>query len=35
MSNVFSGKRITVFYIDTGYQLIYLLIMGVIITVWR
>jgi hypothetical protein len=35
MANVFSGKRITVFYIDTGYQLIYLLIMGVIITVWR
>lgn len=35
MSNVFSGKRLTVFYIDTGYQLIYLLIMGLIITVWR
>src|SRR5262245_27956219 len=28
MANVFSGKRIRVFYIDTGYQLVYLLVMG-------
>jgi len=35
MANVFSDKRITVFYIDTGYQLVYLLIMGAIITVWH
>ena len=35
MAKVFSDKRITVFYIDTGYQLVYLLIMGVIVTVWH
>ncbi|HJZ66595.1 MAG TPA: DUF1761 domain-containing protein [Blastocatellia bacterium] len=35
MANVSSGKRLTVFCIDTGYQLIYLLMMGLIITVWR
>ena len=35
MATVFSDKRITVFYIDTGYQLVYLLIMGSIITVWH
>lgn len=35
MANMFSDKRITVFYIDTGYQLVYLLVMGSIITVWR
>ncbi|MFY9608063.1 MAG: DUF1761 domain-containing protein [Blastocatellia bacterium] len=34
-ANMFSGKRITVFYIDTAYQLVYLLLMGAIITVWR
>jgi Protein of unknown function (DUF1761) len=35
MANVFSEKRITVFLIDTGYQLVYLVIMGIIITVWQ
>ena len=35
MASVFSDKRIAVFYIDTGYQLVYLLIMGAIITVWQ
>src|SRR5258708_5510445 len=35
MANMFTEKRITVFYIDTGYQLVYLLIMGAIITAWQ
>jgi hypothetical protein len=35
MANVFSDKRITVFYIDTGYQLVYLLVMGSILAVWQ
>ena len=35
MANMFTEKRITVFYIDTGYQLVYLLLMGVIITAWQ
>ena len=35
VANMFSGKRITVFYIDTAYQLVYLLIMGAIIVVWH
>lgn len=35
MATMFTDKRITVFYIDTGYQLVYLLIMGAIITVWQ
>ena len=35
MANMFSEKRITVFCIDTGYQLLYLLIMGAIITAWQ
>jgi Protein of unknown function (DUF1761) len=35
MANVFSDKRISVFYIDTGYQLVYLLVMGSILAVWR
>jgi len=34
-ANIFSGKRITVFYIDTAYQLVYLVIMGAIIAVWH
>jgi len=34
MANMFSGKRITVFLIDTGYQLVYLLVMAAIITAW-
>lgn len=35
MANMFTEKKIAVFFIDTGYQLVYLLIMGVIITVWQ
>ncbi|MFY9557641.1 MAG: DUF1761 domain-containing protein [Blastocatellia bacterium] len=35
MANMFSEKRISVFLIDTGYQLVYLLIIGAIITVWQ
>ena len=34
-ASMFSQKRITVFYIDTTYQLVYLVLMGAIITVWR
>lgn len=34
MANVFSDKRITVFYIDAGYQLVYLLVMSGIIGSW-
>ncbi len=35
MATMFTDKRITVYYIDTGAQLVYLLIMGSIITVWH
>ena len=35
MATMFTGKKIGVFCIDTGYQLVYLLLMGSIITVWR
>jgi hypothetical protein len=35
MANMFSDKKITVFYIDAGYQLVYLLVMGSILTVWH
>lgn len=35
MATMFTDKKITVFCIDTGYQLVYLLLMGSIITVWR
>jgi hypothetical protein len=31
---MFTEKKMTVFVIDSGYQLVYLLIMGSIITVW-
>lgn len=34
MASMFSRKRITVFFIDTGYQLVYLLVMSAIITWW-
>jgi uncharacterized protein YneF (UPF0154 family) len=34
MANVFSDKRITVFFIDSGYQLVYLLLMSAIIGSW-
>ena len=35
MANMFSDKKTAVFYIDTGYQLVYLLAMGSILTVWH
>ncbi|HTG14522.1 MAG TPA: DUF1761 domain-containing protein, partial [Blastocatellia bacterium] len=35
VANMFSGKRISVFYIDTAYQLVYLVIMGAIIAAWH
>lgn len=35
MATMFTEKKLTVFVIDTGYQLVYLLIMGAIITVWQ
>jgi len=35
MAAMFTEKRIAVFCIDAGYQLVYLLLMGSIITVWR
>ena len=35
IASMFSGKRITVFVIDTAYQLVYLVLMGAIITVWQ
>jgi hypothetical protein len=33
--NMFSGKPIAAWVIDAGYQLAYLLIMGVVLTLWR
>jgi uncharacterized protein YneF (UPF0154 family) len=35
MATIFTGKKMGVFLIDTGYQLVYLLLMGSILTVWR
>ena len=35
MATMFTDKKITVFFIDTGYKLVYLLLMGAIITVWH
>jgi hypothetical protein len=35
IASMFSGKRIAVFVIDTAYQLVYLVLMGAILTVWR
>lgn len=34
-SNMFSDKPIAVWVLDAGYQLAYLLLMGVIVAVWR
>jgi uncharacterized protein YneF (UPF0154 family) len=34
MATMFTDRKMTVFAIDAGYQLVYLLIMGSIITVW-
>jgi hypothetical protein len=33
--NVFSGKRLAVYAIDTSYQLVYLIVVGVILAIWR
>jgi len=35
MANMYSDKRITTFIIDTGYQLVYMLLIGTIITIWH
>lgn len=35
MANMYSDKRITTFIIDTGYQLVYMLLIGTIITIWQ
>lgn len=35
MAHMFSRKRIAVLCIDAGYQLVYLVLMGAILTVWR
>src|SRR5215510_16173464 len=35
MATMFSDRRMIVFLIDTGYQLVYLLLMGAIIAVWH
>jgi len=35
MATMFTGKKMAVFLIDTGYQLVYLLLMGVVLTVWQ
>ena len=34
-ANMFSDKPVAVWVIDAGYQLAYLLVMGVIVSVWR
>ena len=34
-SNLYSEKPLAVYLIDAGYQLVYLLLMGVILAVWR
>lgn len=35
MATMFTGRKMTVFLIDTGYQLVYLLVIGTIISVWH
>lgn len=35
MANVYSGKKLSVFLIDAGYQLVYLLVMGAILGAWH
>jgi len=35
MGNMFSEKRVSTFLIDAGYQLVYLTIMSVTLTVWQ
>lgn len=35
MALMYSGKRITTLIIDAGYQLVYLLLMGIILVLWQ
>ena len=35
MAIMFTGRKMTVFLIDTGYQLVYLLVIGAIISIWH
>ncbi|MGE5729026.1 MAG: DUF1761 domain-containing protein [Gemmatimonas sp.] len=35
MANVYSGKKLSVFLIDAGYQLVYFLVMGAILGAWH
>ncbi|MBA2685070.1 MAG: DUF1761 domain-containing protein [Gemmatimonadaceae bacterium] len=35
MANLYSGKKFAVFLIDTGYQLLYLVVMGAILGSWH
>jgi hypothetical protein len=35
MANVYSGKKFSAFLIDTGYQLVYLVVMGAILGAWH
>lgn len=35
MANVYSGKKFSVFVIDAGYQLVYLVVMGAILGAWH
>jgi len=35
MATMFTDRKMTVFLIDTGYQLVYLVVIGVIIAVWH
>jgi hypothetical protein len=34
-ANVYSDKKIATFFIDSGYQLVYLMVMGAILAAWR
>jgi hypothetical protein len=35
MANIYAGKKFSVFVIDAGYQLIYLVVMGAILGAWH
>ncbi len=35
MANLYTGKKFAVFLIDTGYQLLYLVVMGAILGAWH
>jgi hypothetical protein len=34
-SHMFSGKHIKTYLLDAGYQLVYLVVMGLVLTAWR